>query len=78
MSWRDDEPLRARGRALTDDEKRVIIERVCAAWTLPGANQQRLGQLIFNAARFPDKIDIFNVEDVALAERIERLARGDV
>ena len=61
---------------MTNAEKRVILERIYAAWTMPDVDQQRLGQLLFNAARFPSVVDLFNVEDEALAERVEWLARG--
>lgn len=71
----DVDAVRRRGRAVTDAEKRTILDRIYRAWTLPAVAQQRLGQLVFNAARFPSECDLFYVEDEAIATRVEDLAR---
>lgn len=57
-----------KGRAVEEQEKAVLIERLLAAWK--ASPQQRLGQLLVNAAGAPGN-DIFYVEDYALIERVE-------
>jgi hypothetical protein len=66
-----DDKLREGGRALSPEEKRLVVERIHAAWlTMPAL---RLGQLIVNAMRPIQCPEIFYVEDGALAERVEAL-----
>lgn len=61
-----------KGRAITPEQKREVIERIYNAWLK--APQQRLGQLISNATYNKNTIkDIFYVEDEDLAEKIEEL-----
>lgn len=54
------------GRAVTDANKRDVIEKILTAWKR--APELRLGQLMVNAM---SNMDIFMLEDGALAERIE-------
>ena len=64
-------------RADTPEKKRVVIERLCAAWL--AHPELRLGQLIENA-RSEDTIywrrrsDLFYVEDMILADAVEALS----
>lgn len=63
-----------KGRALTDGQKRALIERIYAAWiALP---HQRLGQLLDNALHSANVLDVFSVEDDALAEAVERFVQA--
>lgn len=61
------------GRAMTPTQKREVLERVLLAWER--VPEQRLGQLITNAFGAPQNdgaANLFYVEDVALAEGLER------
>lgn len=62
-----------KGRAETSEEKRVVIERLLAAWLKQPA--QRLGQLIENAtgaAADRKVVDLFYIEDQSLVECVEK------
>lgn len=62
------------GRAMTDKEKRAVIERIYRIWTMTPS--LRLGQLLSNALAHKGKIlDIYYVEDEELAERTENLVK---
>jgi len=59
------------GRARTEQEKRVIIQRLLVAWiSLP---ELRLGQLIDNSIS-TDK-DLFFLEDKELIELVEKTVK---
>ena len=58
-----------RGRALTLEDKRLVVARLLFAWER--APQQRLGQLLDNALLACSKADLFNVEDEDLALAVE-------
>jgi len=58
-------------RAVTAKMKRAVIERILVAWEQ--VPDQRLGQLIDNA-HGQHEMDLFQVEDFDLAERVERFA----
>jgi hypothetical protein len=66
-----------RGRAVTDDQKRQIVERILWIWTQPKYKEQRLGQLLRNALS-PNESRLGHIEDDDLAEAVERfrLLRG--
>lgn len=70
----DEDLLRGRGRALTDAEKRAVLDRIYIVWTLPGLRLMRLGQLLVNVARALRPVDLFYVEDDELARRAETFA----
>lgn len=57
-----------KGRALTPEQKRAIVERLLAAWLkMP---EQRLGQLILNPFNYAPFVS--QIEDEYLAEHVER------
>ncbi len=67
-----------KGRAVTDRQKRMILDRLYAVWTASDAHRcQRLGQLIDNSltlrpwAKESARASLFNVEDSALIQAIE-------
>lgn len=57
-----------KGRAITEDEKRGVINRIYRAWCL--VPEQRLGQLLSNSR---DQRDIFYTEDLDLVASVEAL-----
>jgi hypothetical protein len=57
------------GRAITDEQKRAVVERLLAAWQR--RPELRLGQLL--VAGTPG-YDVFYVEDADLVRSAERLA----
>lgn len=63
------------GRAQSDGAKRRLLDRLYDAWLAPEARDMRLGQLIVNACRPTKCVEVFNVEDERLIERIEALVR---
>lgn len=66
-----------RGRALSDEEKREVVEAIYEAWTSsPNMRHQRLGQLIDNAMANSNygSSSLFYVEDRALVEAIADFA----
>lgn len=76
--------LRERGRALTPEEKRAIVERLLIAWL--SRPEERLGQFIIDCVALGprEKSDwtmesyahkIFDIEDRALAELCESRVR---
>lgn len=65
--------LRNKGRALTPNEKRQVIERLYAVWlAMPTL---RLGQLVMGVAHTVGRSDPFYVEDRALVEAAEDFAK---
>lgn len=59
------------GRAVTDEQKRAVMERLLAAWMrMP---MLRLGQLL-EAATDQEETAVFFVEDDALARCVEIMA----
>ena len=60
-----------KGRAITPEQKREIVDRVLAAWLK--TQHQRLGQFLHNAIH--GQGDIFYVEDERLAELCEKLVK---
>lgn len=64
-----------KGRALTATQKRVVLDRVLAAWE--ARPEQRLGQLLTNTfgVTGPESAALFYVEDEALADGLERYVR---
>mgnify|MGYP001595879531 CR=1 FL=1 len=71
----DDDLLQRRGRALTDAEKRAVLDVIYEAWIQPNVRLQRLGQLLFNAGRVPkERVDLFSIEDTMLASLVARFA----
>jgi hypothetical protein len=59
-----DEELRRRGRALTSEQKRLVLDRIAAAWThVPSL---RLGQLLSCATA-----ELVLIEDEVLVEAVE-------
>lgn len=63
------ESRRVAGRAHTETEKREVLDRIFAAWTSPGGEHLRLGQLIVNAVG----AEPFFTEDQQLVEAVEDL-----
>lgn len=62
-----------KGRALTPEKKRAVIEQLYATWlALP---QLRLGQLIDNAVHLYGQTDLFNTEDEELVELAKKLTQ---
>jgi hypothetical protein len=64
--------LRLRGRALTANEKRAVLERILEIWTRGDNRHLRLGQLIHNSIVHAP---LYFIEDGELAEMIERVNR---
>jgi hypothetical protein len=64
-----DENLEALGRALTDEQKREVLDRIYVAWV--AMPHQRLGQLIVNSLGDID-VEQYVAEDRQLAEAVER------
>jgi hypothetical protein len=58
-----------KGRALTDEHKRAVLDRILAAWVR--VPDQRLTQLIVNAT---GRSDPYHVEDEAVADAVESFA----
>jgi len=56
-----------KGRALTDQQKRAVVERLLAAWRV--VPKLRLGQLLINSEGLGR--DLFYIEDETLAELVE-------
>lgn len=65
-----EEHLRSLGRAISPEEKRVVIERILKIWEQ--CPYSRLGQLIVNATRFDY---LFYVEDYILCESLENFQK---
>lgn len=63
-----DEDLRRRGRALTPEQKRELIERLYAAWCRQP--EQRLGQFVSNSLGIAG-FGFFYAEDSELVEACE-------
>lgn len=61
------------GRAITPEAKRAIVERLLAAWQ---GSPLRFGQLLTAAADRAER-DTFYIEDEALADAVEALAKGE-
>lgn len=62
------------GRAVTPEAKRAIVERLLAAWLrMP---ELRFGQMLTAAADRAER-DTFYIEDEALCEAVEALAKGE-
>lgn len=69
-----------KGRALTPEDKRIVMDRFLVAWLR--APQQRLGQLVDNAVarqrraeeplQRPNGPDLFYIEDERLVEMVEQ------
>lgn len=72
------ERKQSRQRALTDEQKREVLDRIYAAWTADdGIRLQRLGQLIENAVhRCCEGRQLFHVEDSDLVTAIDRFCLG--
>lgn len=66
-------PPKVHGRAYSREERRVIVERILAAWQ--DAPNLRLGQLLVNATSSESARDIFYVEDEKLVEFVEKFVR---
>lgn len=61
-------------RAMTDEQKRQVMERILAAWIK--SPKQRLGQIIMNAVQVGSPAwwtshDLFACEDETIADVIE-------
>ncbi len=64
--------LRGMGRAVTAADKRATLERIYAIWLkFP---DQRLGQLLVNAATARSKAPLFYAEDDTLCDALEAMA----
>lgn len=61
------------GRAVTPEHKRVIVERLLAAWL---RSPRRLGRLLADAADAAEH-DMAFIQDEALADAVEALAKGE-
>lgn len=59
-------------RAVTNEQKREIIERLYALWITPEETEQRLGQLIFNYVIRGTSTPFFYIEDYDFMERLNR------
>lgn len=80
---RDPEALKYKhlNRAVAANMKRFIVEEIFRRWTRPGEDQQRLGQLLFNALASPPNDSreqmfqrvgerLVNIEDFSLLEAV--------
>jgi hypothetical protein len=67
-------PHVVKGRALTPEQKREVVERIYAAWCKPLVDQQRLGQLIRNSVTCGNQAVSYYIEDFDLVEAVERFA----
>ncbi len=54
------------GRAYTYKEKRAVMEKILAGWAK--TDHQRLGQFLDNLCKLDGGADLFNKEDLPLAE----------
>jgi hypothetical protein len=59
-----------RGRALTDEQKREVLDRILAAWRV--TPDLRLGQLICNSTAVD--LTLYQLEDDDLAAKVEDFA----
>ncbi len=68
--------LRARGRAISPEEKREVVQRLLRVWEkFPDL---RLGQLLSNSAKGAtfDRVGVFYVEDRILCDSVEEFAKN--
>lgn len=73
---RDAESRRVQqGRAVTDEQKRAIVERIYTAWTQGDARFQRLGQLLANSTWMGGN-SMHLIEDEALTKAVEAFVGG--
>lgn len=66
--------LRTKGRAVTPEDKRIIVERLLAAWS--ASPDERLGQFIVNATAARSKCPLFYEEDDGLCVAAEKYVKG--